>query len=317
MPKLGLLLSGGAAQDPVALADATLRLTHASRDAGFSALVVGQHFLAAPQVYFQPIPLLARLIPETADMRLVTGVVLLPLLHPVQLAEELATLDVLSVGRLTVGVGQGYREVELNAFGVERRERSARQLEALELLKEMWSGARIDHTGDYYSVRADGASVTPVQSPHPPVWYAASTEATCRRALREGYVPYIGPQVSRDGVAKLAAFAQSSPGSGVALRRDIIVTDVVDAQTARACVAAHEARYTSWGYGSGDRQKDDSRHWRKTYIIGSVDECQSMLADYALFGVTDVVLRVTWPGLSVEQSLSMLHALTDIDCGEL
>ncbi len=312
IPKLGLLLSGGSAQTPLALADATLRLTHASRDAGFSAIVVGQHFLAAPQTYFQPVPLLARLIPETAEMKLVTGVVLLPLLHPVQLAEELATLDVLSGGRLIVGVGQGYRDVELDAFKVERRERLPRQLEALRLLKQAWAGASFEHSGDYYVLAAEGASVTPVQSPHPPIWYAASTEATCRRALGEGYSPYIGPQVPREGVAKLSALAGDSPAQRVALRRDIIVTDVVPPETASACVAAHEARYSSWGYRSADQRDGDARDWTETYLIGSADECRSILADYASFGITDVVLRVTWPGLSVEQSLAMLDALADV-----
>ena len=71
----------------------------------------------------QPIPLLARLAAETGEMRLATCILLLPLLNPVDIAEQLATLDIISHGRLAIGVGLGYRDEEFDAFGVPRGER--------------------------------------------------------------------------------------------------------------------------------------------------------------------------------------------------
>ncbi len=311
--RVGLLLSGSTGEGGQAVVDASLDLVRASRDAGFATVVAGQHFLSAPHTYLQPVPLLARLVPETSGMNLVTGVLLLPYLHPVQLAEELASLDVLSAGRLVIGVGQGYRDVEMNAFGVARDERLSRQLETLALLKEIWSGKPVEHDGRYHKVHAQGPSVLPVQRPHPPIWYAAGAERPFRRAAHEGYVPYLGPQVTRGGVAELTKTPAERRPTAVALRRDILVTDVVDQATVRSCVHAHESRYSSWGYraepeaGEGGSVDPAGR-----YIIGSVDECRAALVEYEALGVTDVVLRVTWPGLPISASLAMIDSLAGV-----
>jgi alkanesulfonate monooxygenase SsuD/methylene tetrahydromethanopterin reductase-like flavin-dependent oxidoreductase (luciferase family) len=82
----------------------------AARAAGFSGLTSPQHHLVGPLQYFQPLPLLARLAAEAPEMELIPGIILLALHHPVAVAEELATLDVISGGRLVAGFGLGYRE---------------------------------------------------------------------------------------------------------------------------------------------------------------------------------------------------------------
>src|SRR5258708_21274516 len=84
---------------------------------------MAEHWLAYPTVWPAPIPFLARLAPETGEMRIKTSVLLLPLLNPVEVAENVVTLDHLTHGRLTVGVSIGYRETELAAAGVTRRDR--------------------------------------------------------------------------------------------------------------------------------------------------------------------------------------------------
>lgn len=311
--ELGLLLSGGAKDSGTRLAGTSLRLARVARDAGFTAIVAGQHFLTAPATYLQPVPMLARLVPETADMRLVTGVLLLPLLHPVQLAEELASLDVISGGRLVVGVGQGYRDTEFHAFGIDRAERLSRQLEAIELLQQIWSGGRIDFHGRHHTVTADGAAMTPVQRPHPPIWYAASSVRTVQRAAGAGYVPYLGPQVDSPSLERLSEVGIAENVRGIALRRDILVTDVVDEQTVRQCVQERESRYASWGYDmSDDGDAEDRLGPTGPYVIGTVEECRDRLSEYARLGVTTIILRVTWTGLSVEASVEMLEALAPV-----
>jgi alkanesulfonate monooxygenase SsuD/methylene tetrahydromethanopterin reductase-like flavin-dependent oxidoreductase (luciferase family) len=90
-----------------------------ARDLGFDSISASQHYLAAPFQYFQPIPLLARIAAESGAMTLITNILLLPLYNPVDLAEQLATLDIICDGRLVCGVGLGYRDVEYTVFGVE------------------------------------------------------------------------------------------------------------------------------------------------------------------------------------------------------
>lgn len=313
MMRVGLLLSGGWRGDGSELMRSSLALTRAARDAGFDVVVAGQHFLTAPARYLQPVPLLARLVPETGAMRLATGVLLLPLLHPVQVAEDLASLDVLSDGRLVVGVGQGYRDVEFKAFGIERETRLSRQLEALELLKQLWRGEAVAHEGQHYRVSTDGLAILPVQSPHPPIWYAASSRRTVQRATDAGYVPYLGPQVDRPSVAELIN-AGGSPASGVALRRDVLIREVVDDEEIRRCIASRDARYASWGYGSGDAESDLSARIGPDgpYLVGSLDECADQLRAYGALGVETVVLRSTWDGLPMEASIEMIEALDGV-----
>jgi len=88
-----------------------------ARDYGFASVCVGQHFLTEYQE-LQPVPVLARLAEDSGDMRLLPGILLLPLFNPVYVAEEIATLDVVSGGRVIFGLGVGYRDVEFEAFGV-------------------------------------------------------------------------------------------------------------------------------------------------------------------------------------------------------
>lgn len=311
--RLGLLLSGGWRGDGSELVRSSLGLTRAARDSGFGVVVAGQHFLTAPLGYLQPVPLLARLIPEAGEMHLATGVLLLPLLHPVQVAENLASLDVLSGGRLIVGVGQGYRDAEFEAFGIGRETRLSRQLEALEVLKELWGGGPVTHQGRHYRVMTDGLAMRPVQSPHPPIWYAASSERTVRRAVEEGYVPYLGPQVDRSTVADLVD-AGGSPRPGVALRRDVLIREVVDDETIRRCIASRDARYASWGYRSEGEADDPLTRTGPggPYIVGSVEDCADQLRAYGALGVSTVVLRSTWDGLPVDASIEMIAALGDV-----
>ena len=104
-----------------------------ARDYGFASVCVGQHFLTEYQK-LQPVPVLARLAADSGDMRLLPGIVLLPLFNPVYVAEEIATLDVVSGGRVIFGLGVGYRDVEFEAFGVKKTERGARFEESLTVI---------------------------------------------------------------------------------------------------------------------------------------------------------------------------------------
>src|SRR5262245_24797582 len=107
---------------------------------GFSSVWASQHYLSDPFTYFQPFPTLARVAAEAEGMTLGTGVVLLPLHQPVDLAEQLATLDVISSGRLVVGLGLGYRDAENAAMGLDPRQRVGRFVEGLDVLQRLWSG---------------------------------------------------------------------------------------------------------------------------------------------------------------------------------
>src|SRR4029077_7387490 len=121
-----------------------------AREAGFDALAAGHHYLSPPYQSLQSLPLLARLAGAAPGMELRLSVLLLALLNPVQTAEEVASLDVMSEGRVVFGVGIGYRDVEYEAFGMTSKERVPKMLEALGLIKRLWTEESVTHEGRFF-----------------------------------------------------------------------------------------------------------------------------------------------------------------------
>ena len=135
------------------LRDLLVQVEAAQRN-GFTSIAIGQHFLYEDFRWLQPIPTLARLAGELdAHVRLAATVIIVPLHHPVVLAEELATLDIVSDGRLIVGAGLGYRKEEFRLLGVDFAERVPRFEEALELMVQLWTADRVTHAGQVLDAR--------------------------------------------------------------------------------------------------------------------------------------------------------------------
>ena len=145
----------------------------ASRDAGFDIYCWAQHYLIDSFQHFQPLPVLARLAAEPGDMKLATSVLLLTLLNPVDVAEQVATLDHISEGRLILGLGLGYRPEECEAFGTRMSQHGARSSEGLELMVRLWTEEEVTHHGRYFHVTGARPTARPFQTPYPKIWLAA------------------------------------------------------------------------------------------------------------------------------------------------
>ena len=133
-------------QDDAALATATENMAEqvrAAREAGFSSIIAPHHYLTQPLRMFQANILLARLAAEAGDMRMGPGVWLMGMTNPVQIAEEAATLDWMAGGGYILALGLGYREAEFEAFGVDFRRRAARMVEAIDVIRRLWSEDRV------------------------------------------------------------------------------------------------------------------------------------------------------------------------------
>src|SRR5207237_1787231 len=144
------------------------------RELGFDVLVVGQHHLATPFQQPSSVPLLARVAANSGSMRIGITVFLLPLHNPVDIAEQVATLDAISHGRMIFGAGLGYRPEEFAVFGVSMRERVPRFLEELEVITRLWTEDEVEFQGRFYQVPRVQSTIKPVQQPHPPIWIAAN-----------------------------------------------------------------------------------------------------------------------------------------------
>src|ERR671924_1428151 len=134
---------------PTQIIDEAIAVVAAASRMGFAWVSIGQHWMSHPTVWPQPFPILARLAPETGTMRLKTSVLLLPIVNAVEAAENIATLDHITHGRLDVGVAIGYRELELGVAGLGRRDRVPKLEESLELMKQLWRGEDVKFDGRY------------------------------------------------------------------------------------------------------------------------------------------------------------------------
>ena len=119
---------------------------------------------------------------------------LLPFHNPVRLAEDAATVDVISGGRFELGVGVGYKVEEFESFAVSSKERGARTNEGLEIIRRLWEGETLTFEGKYYTVTKAKLTPEPIQQPRPPIWVGGFTPPALRRAAKygDGYIG-VGP----------------------------------------------------------------------------------------------------------------------------
>lgn len=191
-------------RSPTQIIDEATEVVAAASKMGYAWVSAGNHWLSHPTVWPQPIPLLARLAPETGDMLLRTSVILLPLFNAVEMAETVATLDHICHGRLVLGLSIGYREQELEAVGLRRRDRVPKLEESVELMKRLWSGEEVTFEGRYTRVVGGRMGFTPFQKPHPPLEMGAQSEGATKRAARIADGVLFGPQVAWRDIAHLA-----------------------------------------------------------------------------------------------------------------
>ena len=183
----GARARGGPAGDSEGYHD-FIRYVIAAEELGFSSVfLVEHHFTGFGQVSAS-LNLLSYLAARTSTIRLGTAVVVLPWHNPALVAEEAATLDLLSNGRLDFGVGKGYRPYEFSGFCIPQDEATARFDEAIEVIRKAWtSKGRFSYEGNWWRYDNIVVEPAPIQQPHPPFWMGAGSPESIRRAAREGY----------------------------------------------------------------------------------------------------------------------------------
>ncbi len=160
-----------------------------AEDRGFEYVWLSEHHFSDDGYSPSMFPIAAAIGARTKKIRIGTSLVLLPLHHPVRIAEDGATVDVISGGRFELGAGIGYRVEEFAAFDIPVSERGGRTSESLEIIRRLWEGETLSFKGRYYNI--EGARVTPepIQKPRPPLWAGGFTAPGIKRAARlaDGY----------------------------------------------------------------------------------------------------------------------------------
>ncbi len=302
--------------EPVAAGvDAILRQAQTADELGFDAVVLGHHYLAN-SAFLQPLSLAAYLAHATRRVRLAFGVLLAPLHNPLALAEELATLDVLSGGRVIVGIGAGYRRKECAAFGVEWGDRLRRLSAYVPLLRALWAGETVDASGSWGELRGARLALRPVQPGGPPLWVGAFAEPAIKRAARLDAPWLMAPDLDDAGLtASLAIYRGALTEHGYSLRRPYpLAREACVADTHQAAVAQirphlqrQYAAYRSW---DAAQQIDVDEYIENSCLVGTAEEIVERIERLReQHGVTDVSLRVQFMGAPHQEALEQIERI--------
>ena len=173
----------------LASTEAIVTVAQQAEALGFDSVWVSDHIVvprsAIPrfgEVFFEPFTTLAYVAGKTKRVRLGTSVIILPYRHPLFMGKALATLDVLSGGRLIVGAAVGWLAEEFEALGIPFTERGARSDEALRVMRTLWTEAEPKFEGRFFRFSGIKAEPKPLQKPHPPIWIGGNSPAAFRRA---------------------------------------------------------------------------------------------------------------------------------------
>src|SRR5580698_934862 len=270
--------------------------------------VVEHHFTGFGQVS-ATLNLLTWLGARTKALRLGTAVMVLPWHNPVLLAEQAATLDLVSGGRLDFGIGKGYRHSEFTGFQVPPDEAEARFDEAVEVITRSWlERSRFSHRGRFWHFEDIVVEPPPAQRPHPPFWMAAGSPASIRRAAERGFNLMLDQYASPEQIgermalyrAEREAHGRQFDPMGVAVARQLYVArDRADADAALARLAEYTQRTVSVSRSPGREggshvlaYADERGATEEHALCGTPEEICSKLTALSDAGAEYVLLTV-------------------------
>ena len=302
--------------------DSLLRQVEAAQRAGIRWIVMGHHYLYGEYRWLQPLPTMARLAPELdPSVRLGTFIVQAPLLHPVTLAEDIATVDLLTGGRLTVGLGAGYRPDEFVALGIPFEERFARFDECMDIIMRLWTEETVTHHGRFYELDAVTPHIQPRQSPRPPLWIGAMGPKGVQRAAKWGDAWPITPEATVPKAKELIALFEDErdrlgkPQALHPIRREIAIGASYDAafDSYESMVKERLLAYARRSLVTRD-EAEIANAFREVAereaLIGTpeqVTEKARVLASQ--LPVDPIIVRAQWPGMGADDVVNYLESL--------
>ena len=295
-----------------------------ARELGFDLVYQGQHYLASPYQQLQTVPLLARLAAEAEGMDLVATLVI-PLHHPVDLAERVATMDIITGGRFILSAALGYRDEEYNAFGVDRKRRVSRQMECLDVMRRLWTEDAVTFHGEHFHLDCARMTLRSIHQPHPPIWVAANGDAAIKRAARRGYTWYINPHSTYETIRgqvqmyhETATAARSDAPELLPMIRELFVHDSREQAFAEAApfLGGKYEAYAQWGQdkvlpGDDTFSSEFTELAKDRFIIGDPEYCIGELEKYRELGLSHATLRMMWPGMDLKRGIDNMERFAD------
>ncbi len=281
-----------------------------AEELGLDSVWMEEHHSVTNHYWPSPLPVLAGFATRTSRLVLGTDIIVAAFHHPVRLAEDVAMLDVISNGRLVLGIAIGYKPDEFALYGVELEKRGARFEEQLAIMKGLWTQEQVQFNGTYYTLKGR-LEPKPVQKPHPPLWIGGWGDITLRRAatLADNWIPGPTADLTRLLAGK-KQFLERRRAAGLAapaewpLTRDVIIAD--SDQRARELAEQHIMVAYRREYAGGWRHPfidasvatDLDKLMEDRFIIGGPEQCVHRLRRFVeQYGMTHLICRMFFPGM--------------------
>ncbi len=309
---------------------ATLEQAREAERLGYTSVSVAEHHFLPDGWIPAPATLLGGLAAVTDDMAVGSNIVILPLHHPVTVAEQAAVLDLLTGGSFRLGVGIGWRDEEFDAFGVDKRERVPRVEEGIELVRRLLTEESVTYRGDVFAVEDLTLMPRPVQE-SVPIWYGGQSAPAIDRAARMADAWSMSPIEDRAELAENAATYEDAlerHGRSVdevhrPLRREAYVA--ADDETAweevgPSLLYEYEDVYGDYDdightFAPEDRTaaiEELREHAADRFIIGGPETAIEELAAYReAVDMDEVLLRMHFPGMDPEQSGASMRLVAE------
>ena len=279
--------------------DAMYEQARIAEDLGYETLWAHEHH-SEGVMYPDPLMVLAALANVTRRIGLGTNMLLLPIHHPVRVAQSSAMVDVLSDGRLRLGVANGYSRTDLATFGVASSQRGERLNAGIELIRELWSGAAVTREGSDYRLEGFELFPLPVQRPAPPILVGGHADVAIRRAARLGDNYLISTTASLSQVRDcVSRYWKALENVNRPLREPVLnrIVCAVGSRSERDRALTFFSRallqlYDSWGHQNittlDDRNRTPETLAADHLIVGEPGECEAQLAAYRELGIGHV-----------------------------
>ncbi|MCS7277155.1 MAG: LLM class flavin-dependent oxidoreductase [Dehalococcoidia bacterium] len=279
------------------LAGPDLSAVEEAESLGYDSVWSSEHiFFYGPTM--DAFTVLAAYAARTQRVLLGTAVTLLPLRPPAVVAKEATSVDIISGGRLILGVGVGGEyPKEFEACGVPVQERGARANEAIRILRRLWREDNVTYRGRFWQLGGVTLQPKPVQPGGPPIWVAGRSEAAMRRAgrLGDGYLPYLfSPERFRDGWQKVRQYAQEAGRDPDSLTPALY-------QFVSLADSYEEAKASAVGYLSRTYNQPFENIVDRYVVLGTPRDCVHRLEQYVEAGVRHFLLVFIGPGAARDQ----------------
>lgn len=291
-----------------------LEQIRAAEDLGYASVWLSEHHFVEDGYCPSLMPLAAAVAAKTQRITIGTSVLLLPLHHPVRIAEDAAIVDILSNGRLILGVGQGYRLGEFQGLGVNRRHRAALVEEGVAIIKGLWTEDNFSFSGRHYKVTNLSLTPKPVQKPRPPIYLGATSEQGARRAARigDGFVG-VGRRAQQVYLATLKEMGRDPQQYPIVASLNLFVSQ--DPEQSWHQLKEHALyqtnEYARWAAEPEPFQPvtdaEDLRRGRR-YLVVDPDTCVKIVEDYSRdSGSQHIYFWAVWPGVDPDLAWSSVE----------